>query len=345
MALRMMENLAYVIAGLLIAFLSQNISAQESRIKDISNIRGVRTNQLIGFGLVIGLNQTGDTGNSIASNEAAAKMLTRLGVTVDTTNINSQNIAAVIVTAELPAFARIGDRVDAKVSTVGDATSLAGGTLVMTPLRAGDSQIYGVAQGTIVTGQANGVLNQVLTVARIPNGVVVEREFEPDFSKDGFITLSLRNSDFTTNTHVTDRINGHFKGFFAKSLDPVTVEVEVPPFYENNVVEFISELENLKVKVERKAKVVMNERTGTIVLGANVTIGEVAVAHGDLTVQIGDANSPQGTSQASVAKVSGSTVGDLIEALNALGMKPADLVGVLQAVHAAGALQADLEVL
>jgi len=343
MALRVIENVAFLVAAIAILAFGNMLSAQESRIKDIANIRGVRTNQLIGFGLVIGLNQTGDTANSLATNEAAAKMLTRLGVTVDTSNINSQNIAAVIVTAELPAFARIGDRVDAKVSTVGDSTSLAGGTLVMTPLRAGDSQIYAVAQGTIVTGQADGVLNRVLTVARIPNGVVVEREFEPDFSKDGFITLSLRNSDFSTNSHVTDRINSHFKGFFAKSLDPVTIEVEIPPFYENEVVAFVSEMENLRVQVERKAKVVLNERTGTVVLGADVTIGKVAVAHGNLTVQINSED--QQSQSASVAAVSGSTVGDLIEALNALGMRPSDLVGVIQAIHAAGALQADLEVM
>ena len=232
------QSFAYIVAAIAILLIGTHVSASESRIKDIANIRGVRTNQLIGFGLIIGLSGTGDTVNSLATNEAAGKMLTRLGVKVNRNNAASQNIAAVIVTADLPAFSRIGDRVDAKVSAVGDAASLAGGTLVMTPLRAGDSQIYAVAQGQIVTGQATGAGNRVLTVARIPNGVVVEREFEPIIAKDGFITLSLKNSDFTTNSHITEKVNNHFKGFFAKSLDPVTVEIEIPPFFQNDLVSF-----------------------------------------------------------------------------------------------------------
>lgn len=338
------QSFAYIVAAIAILLMGSYVSAGESRIKDIANIRGVRTNQLIGFGLIIGLSGTGDTVNSLATNEAAGKMLTRLGVKVNRNNSASQNIAAVIVTADLPAFSRIGDRVDAKVAAVGDAVSLAGGTLVMTPLRAGDSQIYAVAQGQIVTGQATGTGNRVLTVARIPNGVVVEREFEPIIAKDGFITLSLKNSDFTTNSHITEKINNHFKGFFAKSLDPVTVEVEIPPFFQNDLVSFISEMENLEVKVDRKAKVIMNERTGTIVMGANVTISDVAISHGTLTIQIGETAKGE-PKIGGIGKVSGSTVGDLVEALNALGMRPNDLVGVLQAVDAAGALQAELKVL
>ena len=172
----------------------------------------------------------------------------------------------------------------------------------------------------------------------------MEREFEPIIAKDGFITLSLKNSDFTTNSHITEKINNHFKGFFAKSLDPVTVEVEIPPFFQNDLVSFISEMENLEVKVDRKAKVIMNERTGTIVMGANVTISDVAISHGTLTIQIGETAKGE-PKIGGIGKVSGSTVGDLVEALNALGMRPNDLVGVLQAVDAAGALQAELKVL
>jgi len=321
-------------------FFSPNVLSQEARLKDLVNIRGVRSNNLIGFGLVIGLRGTGDSSKSLATNRAAANMLTRLGINTSANEIAGGNIASVVVTLDLPAFARNGDRLDVKVSTVGDAKSLAGGTLLMTPLKGGDSNIYAVAQGAVVVGQASGSGPQVLTVARVPGGGVVEREFIPDFANNGQITLTLKRPDFTTASRITDIINKKFKGFFAHAKDISAIEILIPPLYLDKIVKFISELENLTVTPDNKARVVLNERTGTVVMGANVVIQPVTIAHGDLSIKVGGKKSKD--SDKSVVNMGGSTVGDLIESMNALGVKPADLVGILQTMHASGALQAEL---
>lgn len=318
-------------------------SAQEARIKDLVNIRGVRTNQLIGFGLVIGLRGTGDTKKSLTTNQAAATLLSHLGQKSKAEDFPPGSVAAVITTADLPPFARIGDAIDVRVSAIGDAKSLAGGTLIMTPLRAGDNEIYAMVQGSVVVGQANGGGAQVLTVARVPLGGIVEKEFIPNFAPDGVLTLSLKQADFTTNARLTDVINEHFRGFFAVSKDPSTIEVSVPRMFQPRVVEFISELERLTVNVDRKAVVVLNERTGTVVMGNDVTISKITITHGDLSIQVGKGADKK--SAKSVAAVDGTTVGKLVETLNGLGVKPADLVGILQAIHAAGALQAELKFL
>lgn len=316
--------------------------AQSARIKDLVNIRGVRSNQLVGFGLIIGLQGTGDSATSLATNAAVNSMMTKMGLKPNDSGYANSNMAAVILTAELPPFARVGDKVDVKVSAIGDAKSVAGGTLLMTPLRAGDSQVYVVAQGSIVTGQAAGSGVQVLTVGRVPSGGVVEREFVPQFEHEHQISLSLREQDFTTSARIAETINDHFRGFFAKPLNSAMVDVSIPPLYFDQVVSFIAEMEGLKVTVDQKAKVVLNERTGTVVMGADVLVDKVAISHGDLSIKVGDKGGKDAQSVVGLDKV---TIGELVETMNALGVKPTDLVGVLQALHAAGAIHADLKIL
>jgi len=323
---------------------TQSLLGQTSRIKDLVNIRGYRDNQIIGFGLIIGLAGTGDSSKSMATNNAMANMMTRLGMHTDAGEASSQSVAAVVATAVLPAFKRNGDRIDIKVSTIGDAQSLAGGTLLMTPLKAGDGKVYVVGQGSVVVGQANGSGASVLTTALIPNGGVIEREFRPNIAPSGKMILSMRHADFTTNSRISDQINLFFKGFYAKSLDPSSIEVEIPPLYRNRVTEFVADLELLTVDVDQKAVVVINERTGTVVMGGGVKISKVSISHGDLSIRVSE-QGKEGAGPKSVVNVAGTTIGDLVESMNALGVKPPDLVGILQAVHAAGALQAELKFL
>ena len=333
-----------LVASALMVLASSFASAQETRVKDLVNIRGIRTNQLIGVGLVVGLNQTGDTSKSVITNKTAAGMLTRLGTKVTDQDLTSGSAAAVLVMVDMPAFGRNGDKVDARVSILGNAKSLAGGVLVSTPLKAGDGNIYGFARGSVVIGQASGVGVQVQTVAVVPGGAIIEREFAPEIEADGRITLSLRNPDFTTNHRMVDAINRHLRGFYAKSIDIAGVEVDIPPLFDGKTVEFISEVENVKLTADQKSVVIINERTGTVVMGGDVTISPVTISHGDLSISVGTQKSSGGKDKnsKSIVPMGGSTVSKLIESMNAMGMKPADLVGVMQAVQASGALQAEL---
>ncbi len=322
--------------------------AQNTRIKDLTSVKGVRSNQLVGIGLVIGLASTGDSAKSLATNKAYTSMMQNLGIALPNDSASSQNVAAVVLTAELPPFSRIGDRINVRVSAVGDAKSLGGGTLVMSALKATDNQVYAMAQGSIVSGQANGSGPQVQTVAVIPDGAVVEREFIPILAKNSELQLNLKSADFTTNSRIADKINGHFRGFYARSLDPNTININIPIHYQDKVVEFMGELELLRVDVDRKAKVVINERTGTIVLGSDVLVSPVAVSHGQLAIRVGkgDEGDKQQTQPQGVVSLDGqATVGTLLETLNNLGVKPPDLIGIVQAIHAAGALQAEIELM
>jgi flagellar P-ring protein precursor FlgI len=266
-----------------------------------------------------------------------------MGMKTLSQEIVAGNIAAVMVTGDLPAFARNGDHLDVKLSAVGDASSLAGGTLLMTPLRAGNNEVYAVAQGAVVVGQAGGKGVQVLTVARVPNGAVIEKEFLPVLAKDGKVILSLRQADFTTVTRVAEKINQHFRGFYATADDVASVSVLVPPLFESQLIEFIAELENLTVEADGKAVVVLNERTGTVVMGSQVVIDPISIAHGELSIRVGDKKKSKDQSGKTVVGIGGATVGELVESLNALGVKPADLVGILQSIHTAGALRAELK--
>lgn len=337
----LLTRLALALSMSLIAPLGM---AQPTRLKDLARVRGIRSNFLDGFGLVVGLKGSGDSKKSLATNKAIANMLTRMGMKTSANEVASGNMAAVMVTAELPPFARIGDQLDVKVSTVGDAKSLAGGTLILTPLKAGDSEIFAVAQGAVAVGQASGNGPQVLTVARVPEGATVEREFMPTIGAGGKLTLSLARADFTTASRVADEVNRHLKGFFATPTDVASVEVLVPPAYSGRLVEFVAELEGIKVDEDQKAVVVLNERTGTVVMGADVVIAPVAIAHGDLSIRIGDGKA-KGAKGQRVVPLGGATVGQLIETMNALGVRPQDLVGILQSIHAAGALGAELKFL
>jgi flagellar P-ring protein precursor FlgI len=336
----MLNTIIYVIITLMLFFVTPAFG-NDARIKDLVNFRGVRSNQLIGFGLVVGLKGTGDSKKSLTTTRASANMLTRLGMRTTAEEAPAGSVAAVVVTTDLQAFSRNGDRIDVRVSTVGDAQSLAGGTLVLTPLRAGDNQVYVVAQGQVVVGQANGSGPQVLTVANVPGGGVVEREFVPPLAPHGVLTVSLKQPDFTTNARIADKINSHFKGFYAKSNDPSAIDVTIPELFleSGRLIEFLSELENLRVTADQKAIVVINERTGTVVMGSQVVINDVTVAHGELSIQISK------TKEKRVVDIDGTTVGKLVESLNSMGVKPADLIGILQAIHTAGALNAELKVM
>ncbi len=313
----------------------------DAKLKDLVNIRGVRPNQLIGYGVVIGLAGTGDSKASSSTRESLASMMRGLGIKVDPAKVAMGNVATVVATAELPPFAQIGDKIDVRISVNGDAKSLAGGTLIQTPLRAGDGNTYAIAQGAVVIGQADGAGARVLTVARVPAGAYVEREFTPDYTFDGVLHLSLRKPDFTTNNRIVRAINSNFKGFYATALGPTIVNVSIPPHYQNELISFVSEVEQLKVEVDHKAKVVLNERTGTVVFGNEISINPVSISHGDLSIKI-DKNAKDGSSQ-TVVPVKGVSVGDLVQVLNKIGVRPADLVGILQALYAAGALNGEME--
>ncbi len=323
--------------------LSNMAQAQDVRIKDLVNVRGVRSNQLMGVGLVVGLNKSGDSAASLSTNKATAAMLQRMGLKVTDQQVTGGNAALVMVTVDLAAFSRNGDRATVRVSTLGDAKALSGGILMSTALKGQDTQVYGMAQGPVVVGQASGTGVQVQTVANVPNGLTVEREFVPVVDKDGVITLSLIRPDFTTNRRLVEVINKHFKGFFANSVDIHAISVDIPPIYAGRTVDFMAEVEGLKVGVDQKAVVIINERTGTIVMGGDVAVSPVTIAHGDLTISVGGSGGGGKKNGASIVKVGGSSVSKLIEGLNAMGMKPTDLIGVMQALQSAGALQGELQ--
>ena len=361
-------------AAVLLVFLFVTESADAARIKDLVGIQGVRSNQLIGFGLVIGLSGTGDSATNVFfSIQSIVNMLKKLGITIppdEVDNLKFKNIATVMVTADLPAFARQGDRIDVTASSVGDSKSLQGGTLLMTPLRGPDSKTYAVAQGPLsiggfsVAGAARGVQKNHLTVGRIANGGVVERELPHQFNMKEEIFLNLKITDFTTASRIAKAVNDESKDTIATSIDGRTVRVSVPSFYKENTSSFITKLESLEVDPDTPAKVIIDERTGTIVMGENVRISTVAVAHGALFVEIREepvasqpgALSPEGQTailpRTRVAAEEGQdkllvvhkgvSLGEIVNALNAIGVTPRDLIAILMAIKASGALHAEL---
>lgn len=346
-------------------------AAVETRIKDIAKVQGVRTNQLIGYGLVVGLAGTGDSTKNIQTMQSIANMLKNFGVTVTSSQLQSKNVAAVMVTAQLPPFVKSGDTIDITVSSMGDAKSIQGGTLLQTPLKAGNGQIYAVAQGPVSTGGfsagrgGNSQQKNFPTVGTTPNGAIVERDVPVELLSNGTIKLALNQPDFTTASRISDAINGRF-GSVAISRDPGTVEVSIPADYRSDLVNFVALIEELQVVPDNIAKVVINERTGTIVMGSNVTIDEVAVAQGGLSVKISksyNVSQPPPLSggdtvvtpetkvevkedQAHVMTLPATAnVGDVVNALNAIGATPRDIISILQAIKAAGALHADLQLI
>lgn len=342
-----------------------------ARLKDLVSVEGVRDNQLIGYSVVVGLAGTGDSQQTVFSNQSLTNILARMGITVAPTSIRVKNTSAVMVTATLPAFAQPGLHIDATVAAVGDATNLQGGILLLTSLRGADGQVYAVAQGPVVTGgflARGGGSSQTVnhpTVGRSPDGAIVERA-APSLALKNVVRLQLRASDFTTATRIAAAVNQELGAPAAHAESAGLVSVPIPPAFATRTVEFLSTLEKLEVEADQPARVVINERTGTIVLGKDVHIAPVAILHGNLNVEIQTAYSvsqpgplsqgatqmvPQTTVSATQEKSrnvvlkQGVTVEELVRALAAVGSTPRDVIAILQSLERAGALQAEIEVI
>jgi flagellar P-ring protein FlgI len=344
-----------------------------SRIKDIANFEGVRQNQLIGYGLVVGLNGTGDTLNNIPfTKQSIQAMLERMGVNIRGVQIRTGNVAAVMVTANLPPFATQGTRIDVTVSSLGDAKSLMGGTLLVTPLLGADGNVYAVGQGSLAIngfeaqGQAAKITRGVPTVGRISNGAIVEREIEFALNRLNQVRLALHNADFTTAKRIAAAVNDFLGGPVAEPLDNATVQVTLPERYPSNVIALLTEIEQLQIDPDLPAKVILDERSGVIVIGRDVRISTVAVAQGNLTVLV--AETPQVSQPAPFSRgrttvvprtrigvqedgkklavvPEGVSLQQLVDGLNALGIGPLDMIAILQAIKAAGSMQAEIEVM
>ncbi len=370
--LRPLFCLLLCLAPLWLAPLWAAPAAGQVRIKDIADIEGVRDNQLVGYGLVVGLNGTGDSlNNAVFTRESLIGMLERLGVNTrdQATKLQTKNVAAVMVTADLPAFARSGSRIDVTVSALGDAKDLTGGTLLVTPLLGADGEVYGVGQGALTTGaisargQAASVTRNVPTAGRIANGATVEREVPFSFASLRTLSLGLRNPDLTTAERVATAVNRVLGEGSARAMDPRTVRLDLAG---RDPVGALARIEDLSVQPDTAAIVVIDEASGTVVMGANVRVSTVAIAQGNLTVRVSETPevsqpAPFSNGQTTVVPRSkvqvdtGSdrrlgivpgnvTLRDLVASLNALGVGPRDLISILQTIKAAGALQADLVV-
>lgn len=335
-----------------------------SRIKDLVDIEGVRDNVLIGYGLVVGLNGTGDMlKNAPFTQKSIQTMLERLGVNTRGDTMQTKNTAAVMVTANLPSFSSQGSRIDVTVSAMGDAKSLQGGTLLATSLMGADGQIYALAQGPVVingfTAQtpSTTTTRNVLTNGRITNGASVEREVGYNLSAAKSLKLSLRNPDLTTATRIASAVNTYLGGSIAQTLDPQTVRLDIPINYTGGATGLLTDIEQLKVEPDKPAKVVVNEQSGVIVMGADVRISTVAIAQGNLTIRVREnpadpmsrfnaqtiADDNRG--RRTVALSEGVSLQQLVDGLNAMGVGPRDVIAILQAIKAAGALQAEIQVI
>jgi flagellar P-ring protein precursor FlgI len=336
----------YHIFVMLILAIFSAVPVSAGRIKDLVSIRGVRDNQLVGYGIVVGLNGTGDSKSEFTS-KSFTRMLDAVGMKLENKDISSKNVAAVLITANLPAFARSGNKIDITVNAIGDASSLEGGTVVQTPLRAANQQVFAVAQGSISIGGGSGV-KVAGTVGRVPNGAIVERDLEVEFSSKKMFRMSLNNPDFTTAARAARAINEDLGGKYAVAKDGATIDVVVPYRFEGSPVEFLASIENLEISPDVKAKVVINEKTGTVVIGDKVRVSKVAITHGNLSLQVGDTKKTNSKDQKIdhvVMVESDTNIGDLVKAMNALGVSPKDLITILQNIKAAGALQGDIEFL
>ena len=312
-----------------------------ARLKDVASIRGVRENQLVGYGLVVGLKGTGD-GKSEFTQKSLVRLLDKLGLKLDNQAVESKNVAAVIVTANLPSFAKSGNPMDVTVSALGDSSSLEGGTLLQTPLRAANEQVFAVAQGGVVLG-FNGKEN-FPTSARIPNGAIIERDVTSDFATRKLFRLTLHNPDFTTAARAVISINKELAGQYASAKDAGTIDIVTPASFEGKGVELMATIESIQVNPDQKARVIINEKTGTVVIGDKVRISKVAIAHGTLSVKV-KGKSEKDTTEEKVSMIDGTSVGELVQALNKLGVSPKDLMTLLQSIKAAGALHGELEIL
>jgi flagellar P-ring protein precursor FlgI len=365
--------LQLISAAILALTLSVICAHATSRIKDLANIEGVRQNQLIGYGLVVGLNGTGDTLNNIPfTKQSLQAMLERMGVNIRGATIRTGNVAAVMVTGNLPPFGTQGTRMDVTVSALGDAKNLQGGTLLVTPLLGADGNVYAVAQGSLAIGgfqaegQAASITKGVPTVGRIANGAIIEREIEFALNRLPNVRLALRNPDFTTAKRIAAAVNDFLGTKTAEPIDPSTVQMSIPPEFKGNVVAMLTEIEQLQVDPDLAAKIIIDERSGIIVMGRDVRVATVAVAQGNLTVTISESpqvSQPNPQSRGRTVVTPNTKVGvtedgkklalvkdgvslqQLVDGLNGLGIGPRDLIGILQAIKAAGAIQADIEVM
>jgi flagellar P-ring protein precursor FlgI len=391
-----------VLALLLLAATGAQATAA-SRIKDIAEFEGIRDNLLVGYGLVVGLNGTGDSLNrSVFTRESLIGMLERLGVNARDPSLRTNNVAAVMVTATLPPFARQGSRIDATVSALGDAKSLLGGTLLVTPMMGADGEVYAVAQGSVQTGfvakgQAASITKGVPTAGRVANGAIVEREIGFKMASLKSLKIMLRNPDLTTARRVAQAINAYLRAPAARELDPSTVQLTLPPQFKGDMVALVTDVEQLRVEPDQPARVVIDEQNGVIVMGENVRISTVAIAQGNLTVRVTETPqvsqpspfAPAGSAPTPIDPATGKpvapgqggvqfapnggaqttvvprttvqvdeqsdkrmavlpesvTLRELVNSLNALGVGPRDMISILQAIKAAGALQAEIEVM
>jgi len=356
---------------LLFIAVSAPLPVQATRIKDIAAFDGVRDNQLVGYGLLVGLNGSGDSDQTKFPVQSLVNMLERMGVTVSRNDVKVKNVAAVVVTATLPPFAKQGTKLDVLISSLGDAKTIAGGTLVMTPLKGADNQVYAVAQGSVLTnsfafaGQGASATKNHPTAGRITGGALVERELPNVLLGKSSLRLNLAQPDFTTASRIAAVINSHFKGI-AGSSDGGAVMVQIPDEFASRPVDFIAQVEILEITQDVPARVVVNERTGTIVMGDKVKISSVAVSHGNLSLTIKESpkvSQPAPLSKGETKEVprtelkvkeeqnrlslmpEGNTIGDVVRGLNLLGVTPRDLISILQAIKAAGALQAELVII
>ncbi|MFE1601295.1 flagellar basal body P-ring protein FlgI [Methylobacterium sp. ID0610] len=370
----MRRPLLLVLLSLLAILLGAAPSLALSRVKDLATIEGVRPNQLVGYGIVVGLNGTGDTLNNVPfTKQSVQAMLERLGVNTRGATMRTANLAAVMVTANLPPFATQGTRIDVTVSSLGDAKSLQGGTLLVTPLLGADGEVYALAQGSLAIagfqaeGDAAKITRGVPTNGRIANGAMIEREIEFKLNQQRALRLSLRNPDLTTSKRIASAINDFMGADTAEPTDPSTVTLQVPARYQGNMIRLLTEIEQLKVEPDQTARVVIDERSGIIVMGRDVRVSTVAVAQGNLTVTIAEqpqVSQPEPLSNGATVVVprtalkvdtgdknklalvkEGVSLRELVDGLNALGIGPRDLISILQAIKAAGALQADIDVM
>jgi flagellar P-ring protein precursor FlgI len=361
------------ILGLVILLMGVSLNAVDVRVKDIAAFEGVRDNQLIGYGVIVGLEGTGDTIQNKFTFQSMANLLDKMGLKLDPSAFQMRNTAAVAVTATLPPFSRVGSKIDVTVSSIGSAKSIQGGILLITPLKAADGEVYAVAQGAISIGGFNisqgvggtNIQKNHANVGRVPNGALVEKEVNFNFSSQPYFTLVMYQSDFTTTTRVVNTINKSF-GDVAAAVDSRTVKIMIPETYTQQKVLMASMLENLVVEPDTAAKVVVNERTGTIVFGENVRISKVALAHGNITIAIKsgfDVSQPAPFSggdtvvterrQTSLTEEparftvveQAPTIAEVVKTLNSLGATPRDIIAILQAMKSAGALQAELEMI
>ena len=347
-------------------------AASAARLKDMASVKGVRSNQVIGYGLVVGLQGTGDKAGTRFTTQSLRSLLAKMGISIDPSAIRVKNVAAVMVTGSLPPFARTGGTIDAVVSSVGDAGSLKGGMLLMTPLRGNDGQIYAIAQGAVsiggfsVAGGGASVSQNHPTVGTLVGGAIIEREVAYSLNGRHDFEIALHQPDFTTAQRTARRINEAFSESVAKARDAGTLDLILPEAYADNVVGFLARVELLDVVPDKRARIVLNERTGTIVMGDSVRISTVAVSHGNLTVIVNRTNQisqPGPFSDGETARVQNTdieafeeesrlsvientvTIGDLVRALNAMGTTPTDLISIIQAIKASGALSAEVEMM